>query len=145
MIKNTNQKSWHSWVAAGLAITSIWATSLVVAGDKDSAFREELVPLVVIEPKFPTKALSEGIEGWARVQMSVGVDGKPFDIRVADSSPKELFDNSAMRAIKKWKFKPKVVNGKAVVQKNMYYTLEFKIDGAPSFPQAPPMPDVKKK
>jgi TonB family protein len=145
MMKNTNQKNWHSWVAAGLAITSIWATSLVVAGDKDSVISEELVPVVVIEPKFPTKALNEGVEGWVKVQMSVGADGQPFYIRVADSSPKELFDNSAMRAIKRWKFKPKIVNGKAVIQKNMYYTLEFKIDGVATFPQAPPMPEVSKK
>ncbi len=144
MMKNTNQKRWHSWVAAGLAVTSIWATSLVVAGEKIKTKNGDAIPIVVIEPRFPKKAVTEGIEGWVRIKMNVGADGKPFDIQVDDSSPKELFDNNAMRAIKKWKFKPRVVNGRAVEQKDMRYTLEFKLEGTPTFPQAPPMPEVKK-
>ena len=36
--------------------------------------------------------------------------------RVVQSKPPRVFDSSALRAIKKWKFKPKVVNGIAVLK-----------------------------
>ena len=87
----------------------------------------DAIPMVVIEPRFPRKALMEGIEGWVRFEFTVGRDGYPRDVTVIDAKPKRLFERNAKKAITKWKFKPKVVYGKAVEQPNMRYTLEFNL------------------
>jgi len=87
----------------------------------------EAIPMVVIEPRYPRKAAMEGIEGWVRFEFTVDADGSPKDIRVIEANPKRVFERDARKAIYKWKFKPKVVDGKAVAQPGMRYTMEFKM------------------
>jgi len=87
----------------------------------------DAIPMVVIEPRYPRKAAMEGIEGWVRFKFTVSPDGSPKDVEVIDAKPKRVFERDARKAIYKWKFKPKVVDGKAVEQPNMRYTMEFKL------------------
>jgi protein TonB len=39
-----------------------------------------------------------------------------------------MLDKAAIEALKKWKYKPKIVDGVAVVQKGMKVRLEFDIE-----------------
>ena len=87
----------------------------------------EAIPLVIIEPRYPRKAAMEGIEGFVRFKFTVKPDGYAKDVEIVDANPRRVFDKNARRAIYKWRFKPRVVDGKAVEQPNMYYTLEFKL------------------
>ncbi len=87
----------------------------------------DAIPLVVIEPQYPRKAAMDGTVGWVRFEFTVSTDGSPKDIRLLDSKPKRVFNRAAKKAIRKWKFKPKIVDGKAVEQPNMRYTMEFKL------------------
>ncbi len=87
----------------------------------------EAIPLVIIEPQYPRKAAMEGIEGYVRFRFTVKADGYAKDVTIVDAKPRRIFDKDARRAIYKWRFKPKVVDGKAVEQPNMFYTLEFKL------------------
>ena len=88
----------------------------------------EAIPLMITEPRWPRKALMEGIEGYVRLCFDIQPDGKAIDVKVVDSNPRRLFDRTAQRAVYKWKFKPQVVDGVAVLQKNMCYTMEFKLE-----------------
>ena len=88
----------------------------------------EAIPLMITEPRWPRKALMEGIEGYVRLCFTIQPDGKATEVRVKDSNPRRLFDRTAQRAVYKWKFKPQVVDGVAVEQKNMCYTMEFKLE-----------------
>lgn len=87
----------------------------------------DAIPLVVIEPQYPRKAAMNGTEGWVRFEFTVAVDGSPKNITLIGSKPKRVFDRAAKKAIRKWKFKPRVIDGKAVEQPNMRYTMEFKL------------------
>ena len=87
----------------------------------------DAIPLVVIEPQYPRKAAMDGTVGWVRFEFTVSTDGSPKDIRLLDSKPKRVFNRASKKAIRKWKFKPKIVDGKAVEQPNMRYTMEFKL------------------
>lgn len=139
MLKNTNQKKWHSLVAAGLAITSVWATSVVVAGEKNKP--ESAVPIVVIQPDYPRRAVDEGLEGWVKFEMNIDSNGRPYEVKVIEAQPKRVFESSARKAIYQWKFKPRMVDGKATTQHNMHYTMEFKLGsdtGSVKFPPPPP-------
>jgi len=144
MMKNTNQKKWHSWVAAGLAITSIWATSIVVAGEKVEDVSGDAIPMVVIEPRYPKKALMEGVEGEVRFEFTVSKSGKVVEPTVIHSIPEGIFERNAKKAISEWKFKPRLVNGKAVEQSGMRYTMEFKLTDDNNPPTFPPKPAIKK-
>ena len=86
----------------------------------------QVIPLVRINPQYPRNELLSGVEGWVKVKFIVEPDGSVSSPRVVQSKPPRVFDSSALRAIKKWKFKPKVVNGIAVQQAGTQ-VIEFKL------------------
>lgn len=77
----------------------------------------EVIALLRVEPDYPRKAAIQGVEGWVKLRFTVLEDGSVTDIVVIDSKPRRVFEKSAIRALKRWKFKPRVVNGKAVKQR----------------------------
>lgn len=78
------------------------------AGDGD------LIPIVQIEPQYPREALTNCIGGVVELRFTVLEDGSVDDPSVISSNPPRLFDRSAMRAIMRWKFKPRIVDGRPV-------------------------------
>ncbi len=87
----------------------------------------EAIPMVVIQPRYPRQASMEGIEGWVKFKFTIQPDGTPTDVELLDANPRRVFERVARRAIYKWKFKPQIIDGKAVEQKGMIYTMEFKL------------------
>lgn len=87
----------------------------------------EAIPMVIIQPRYPRKAAMEGIEGWVKFKFTIAPDGTPKDVELVDANPRRMFERDARRAIYKWKFKPKVVDGVAVEQHNMVYTMQFQL------------------
>ncbi len=87
----------------------------------------EAIPMVIIQPRYPRKAAMEGIEGWVKFRFTISPDGTPIDVELIDAQPRRIFERDARRAIYKWKFKPNVVDGVAVIQKNMVYTMQFQL------------------
>jgi protein TonB len=74
----------------------------------------DIVPILRVEPIYPTVAMMRRIGGWVDVEYIVMPDGSVAQARVVASQPKGMFEKSALRAINKWKFKPRVVNGQPV-------------------------------
>ncbi|MGJ8664399.1 MAG: energy transducer TonB [Marinicella sp.] len=75
-----------------------------------------VIPIVRIAPQYPRKALMAKIEGWVKVKFTITPSGTVSNPEVVDSKPRRIFDREAIRAILKFKFKPKVVNGQGVEQ-----------------------------
>ena len=68
----------------------------------------DLVLVDRVEPKFPTQAVREGIDqGSVTVKFTVQTDGTVTNPVVTDAKPRRgVFDDAALRAVAKWKFKP---------------------------------------
>ena len=77
----------------------------------------DVIPIVRIEPQFPREALINGISGWVEVEFTIEPDGSVSKPRVPASEPSRIFNRNAIRAIYKWKFKPRIVDGKAVARR----------------------------
>ena len=86
----------------------------------------ELIPLVKIAPRYPRKAAIGKKEGWVKVEFTVTPLGTVSNPKVIDSKPPRVFDRAAKRAILKWKFKPKVVDG-TPVPRQAVQTIEFNL------------------
>lgn len=71
----------------------------------------EVTPLVRIPPSYPRSAQRRGIEGVVTVAFTITKNGTVKDPEVVDAEPANIFNREALRAIKKWKFKPRVVDG----------------------------------
>jgi len=80
----------------------------------DKTAEGDIIPIVVIRPMYPRDAAIQGIEGWVKVEFIITEVGTVKDPRVIDADPPRIFNREALRAILKWKFKPRVVDGVAV-------------------------------
>ncbi|WP_438862758.1 energy transducer TonB [Neptunicella sp.] len=89
----------------------------------------EATPIVRIEPKYPMQAARDGKEGWVQLSFTINEVGGVDDVEVIDADPKRVFDREARRALSRWKYKPKIVDGKPVKQFNMKVQLDFKLEG----------------
>ncbi len=83
----------------------------------DPAAEGDIIPIVRIEPQYPREALIEGISGYVLVEFTIEPDGTVSDPKVLESEPNRIFDRNAVRAIYKWKFKPRIVDGKPVARR----------------------------
>jgi len=84
-----------------------------------------VVPLSLVQPKYPSRAVNRHIEGWVKIEFTISTSGTVTDPTIVASQPADIFDSEALKAIKKWKFKEKIVNGVAVEQRAVQ-TLQFK-------------------
>jgi protein TonB len=77
----------------------------------------EAVPVFKIAPKYPRKAAQNRIEGWVKVEFIITEKGTVTDAVIVDSQPRRTFDRSVIQSIHKWRFKPKIVDGRPVRRK----------------------------
>jgi periplasmic protein TonB len=88
----------------------------------------DVVPLVRINPEYPTRARERGIEGWVQVEFTITAAGTVSDAKVVDADPKGLFERAALEAIGRWKYNPKVVDGRAMERRGVQVVLTFKLE-----------------
>ena len=60
------------------------------------------------------------------IEFTIEADGSVADPKIIDSNPRRMFDRNAIRAIYKWKFKPRIIDGKPVARRARQ-RLEFNI------------------
>ncbi len=87
----------------------------------------DIVPLVRINPDYPPRALSRGLQGWVIVQFTISATGTVKDQKVVDSS-NEVFNDAALKAIARWRYNPKVEEGVAVERKGVQTKLVFQLE-----------------
>ena len=80
----------------------------------DKTQEGDIIPIVKIRPIYPREAAIKGLEGWVKVEFMITAIGSVTSPRVVDAKPPRVFNREAIRAILKWKFKPRVINGVAV-------------------------------
>ncbi|WP_394132849.1 energy transducer TonB [Shewanella maritima] len=88
----------------------------------------DATPIVRIEPQYPIAAARDGKEGWVQLSFTINEVGGVEDVKVIKAEPKRLFNREAIRALKKWKYKPKIVDGKPLQQPGMTVQLDFTLD-----------------
>ena len=87
----------------------------------------DIIPVVVIRPMYPRDAAIKGQEGWVKIEFTITSIGTVKNPRVIDSKPPRVFNREAIRAILKWKFKPRVVDGVAV-ERMATQVIDFSLD-----------------
>ncbi len=99
------------------------------AGAGGASGSSDVVPLVRIEPQYPRKAAMQGKQGWVLLSFDITETGAVDNIKVLKSNPRRVFDSAARRALRKWKYKPQMVDGKPSRRSNLKVQLDFKLEG----------------
>jgi TonB family protein len=76
-----------------------------------------LARIEYVAPRFPASTRNRQVNGWVELEFTVRTDGSTGDIVVTNSYPRNTFDSSAVRAVSQWRYKPVMLNGRAVDQR----------------------------
>ena len=87
----------------------------------------DYLPIVRVAPVYPARALSRGLEGYVDMSFTVTTTGTVRDPIVLFSTS-SLFERAAERAVLKFKYKPRVVDGVPVDVPNVKTRITFKIE-----------------
>ena len=87
----------------------------------------DYLPIVRVAPVYPARALSRGLEGHVDLSFTVTSAGTVRDPVILFSTS-SLFERAATRAVLKFKYKPRVVDGIPVDVPNVKTRITFRIE-----------------
>jgi protein TonB len=87
----------------------------------------DYLPIVRVAPVYPARALSRGLEGYVDMSFTVTTTGTVRDAIVLFSTS-SLFERAATRAVLKFKYKPRVVDGIPVDVSGVKTRISFQIE-----------------
>jgi protein TonB len=87
----------------------------------------DYLPIVRVAPVYPARALSRGLEGYVDMSFTVTMTGTVRDPIVMFSTS-SLFERAATRAVLKFKYKPRVVDGVPVDVPGVKTRISFQIE-----------------
>ncbi len=87
----------------------------------------DYLPIVRVAPVYPARALSRGLEGYVDLSFTVTTAGTVRDPVILYSTS-SLFERAALRAVLKFKYKPRVVDGVPVDVPNVKTRITFQIE-----------------
>lgn len=79
-------------------------------------------------PKYPNRAVQRGIEGYVDVYFDISVIGVTENISVTGAKPEGIFEKSALAAVKRWRYQPKMVDGNAHAYQGMTQRIVFEME-----------------
>ena len=72
----------------------------------------ELAAVDTPKPDYPLELACAGISGTTVLVVTIGIEGKPTDVRLSQSSGDARLDKSALERVPSWRFNPPTSNGK---------------------------------
>ena len=87
----------------------------------------EYLPIVKVAPIYPRRAQSRGLSGYCIVSFTVTKLGTVTDPKIIECSS-SLFERASLRAVVKFKYKPRVVNGEPIDVPGVKHKITFEIE-----------------
>ena len=87
-------------------------------------------PLVTgrIPPPYPYSARRRGVQGWVKIRFLVDRKGSVRRISVVEAQPSGVFEESVLRSVSRWRFRPGIKDGRPV-DTWVETTIRFKLEG----------------
>lgn len=117
---NSDLAAATSWGASATAVAAVrrlgasQAQPQAAAAPDLQALAQQLQRTRYVAPEYPDRALTDRISGTVTVQYTVDKQGRTRDVKVVESVPKGVFDDAAIGAIQRWRYRPAQYNGQAV-------------------------------
>jgi len=133
-IKQMKQRLLQLQTEQGFSKTSLLAAVALVlalglwlqqpaqaAGAADA--KNEPVPVMRVEPKYPIQAAEQKIEGYVEAKFDISAQGKVSNVRIVRSVPEATFDKVSVTALEQWQYAATDQE-----HKDMLVKLEFAMD-----------------
>lgn len=83
-------------------------------------------PLVRIPPIFPPRFMQGDNSGYCKVRFDVSPEGQPFNVDAYICTTKQI-KNATVKSVQKWKYNPKIVDGRPVARSGVESTIKFNL------------------
>jgi len=87
----------------------------------------DTLAIVRVLPRYPSRALSRGIEGWVLLEFAIDELGLAVNPVVIESEPPGIFDRAAISAVKRWKYRPMIEDGRPRMRPGVRQLISFEI------------------
>jgi protein TonB len=94
-------------------------------GPSDPNANTDWLPIEQIKPKMPREAALKGIEGFVTFTFDINEDGRVENIRVSAAENRSVFEPEARAAVRKFRYRPRKVNGRPVRVVGHSFTVVF--------------------
>ena len=101
-------------------------TLVLKGGTTDSSNYEDALAIEAPQPELPAEHNEQGIKTSCCARFTIEEDGK-FSVRLVSSTGSQEVDDLALATLRRWKFKPAQLNGKAV-KSSRKIKIEFEIE-----------------
>ncbi len=88
----------------------------------------DYLPIVRVEPVYPRRALTRGIEGYVLLEFTVSETGSVVDPKVVEAQPPGIFDRAAIQAALRFKYQPRVVDGQPIAVHGVRNMITFELE-----------------
>jgi TonB family protein len=80
-----------------------------------------------VKPRYPESARRRGIEGTVLLKMRITAQGRVEDVQVVRSAGYPELDESAIEAVRRWRFEPARRNGAPVAEDAVLLPVVFQL------------------
>lgn len=88
----------------------------------------EYVPITKVQAVYPRRAMQRGIQGYVIVEFTVNKTGAVQNPVVLEANPQGIFEQAALDAVVKFKYKPRVINGEPTAVAGVQNRITFEIE-----------------
>jgi TonB family protein len=99
----------------------------IVSGRALAQDDRDVIPLVRIAPDYPPDALAARLEGFVQLKFTITPNGATRDVVVVKSSSPE-FEASAIVALLRWRYMPRIENGVAVERRGVQTIIRYQLE-----------------
>jgi len=97
----------------------------------------DFLPMVVANPDYPPRALSERLAGYVQLEFDVTAAGRVENVRAVKSSDPQ-FEEAAIRAVAQWRYLPRISAGERAGSSGVQTIIRFQMDD-PTTPSPAPL------
>ena len=114
--------------AVGIDIGAVsMDTGVSIGGARGFQSDGDYLPIVRVEPVYPRRALTRGIEGYVLLEFTVTETGSVSDPVVVEAQPPGIFDRAAIQAALRFKYQPRVVDGQPIAVAGVRNMITFEL------------------
>ena len=88
---------------------------------------EGYLPSQTITPAYPKQAIRQGIEGYVVARFSIDGQGKPYNIKILEAKPSNIFNQSVRSALGNSRYIPHTINKQRISIKGVTTKILFKL------------------
>lgn len=125
VVENSGPQSFGDDVTGGVVGEGFSTTD----GESDGGVTSNWEPATRVDPEFPQEARVKGISGFVLLSLDINEEGQPENISVVKADPRNMFEQEARKAVRKWRYKPRLVNGQPVKVIGHQVRVEFNLQG----------------